>query len=240
VDCDGANGLVKLTPGEALRRGIYVPPGAATVPYAAYHPDDWGDRADWRPAGRLPMGADATENGGRIVRSIDGRQLGIRCFGFLADADGAPHVQGETDPYPGAYLSLTALVDPNYFPTDARRYVDAAAIPGWVLPGHSLASFGVGLGDFAVVEYGGRQIFALAYDVGSYTAPTAELSVHACDLLGIPSNPRTGGAAAGITITILPQSHTTYAPLEHPHPLDPDEISFYGRQAAIAAGLRNP
>lgn len=239
VDADGSNGLTTVSPEEAKRRGLYAPPGAERVPLCCYSPTDWGARSSWIPAGRLPLGMDAPENGGRILRNVAGEITGIKAWGFLMGADGKPHRQSDGDPAPGYYLSTTSLVDPAYPPTDARRYFDSASLCGWVTPGNSLADHGVGLGDFALVSYQGRSVWCQAFDSGNPGADAAELSVGACIALGINPDARRGGVTAGVDIVILPGSHSVYAPSERPYCLDALEIDFYGRQAGQAAGIGN-
>jgi hypothetical protein len=83
--------------------------------------------------------------------------------------DGNPVIQGSSDPFPGYYISTTALVDGNFPAKDPRRYVDATKIPYIVLPHNSLiGNTGVKKGDFAVVYYEKTQqlSFAIFADVG--------------------------------------------------------------------------
>lgn len=61
---------------------------------------------------------------------------GVRIFGFLTDASGAPIVQGDGDPLPGEAYITTTTVEVRSAPEGTqRRFVDAAAIPFIVLPG---------------------------------------------------------------------------------------------------------
>lgn len=128
-------------------------------------------------------------------------------------------------------------MDPAYPPTDACRCFDRASLCGWDLPGSTLASFGVGLGDFALVSYHGRSVWCQAFDVGNPGADAAELSVGTCIALGINPDARRGGMSARLGIVILPGSHTVYASSERPYCLDALEISFYGSQAGQAVDL---
>lgn len=98
------------------------------VPLVAYNRGDLGPRSLWAPEGRLPYGMNAQENGLRIICHLTGKVVGYRCFG----------VQGDDDPAPGAYLSTTSLTGRRYTLADPRRYIDSAALPGWVLPGHDM------------------------------------------------------------------------------------------------------
>ena len=182
VCADGANGLKSISSIEARARGIYVEPGQFEVPLVAYHPADSGSRMTWAPVGRDPIGLDAPEN--------------------MA----GPRILQMTGPGAGAYLSQTALVDGRYGERDPRRYFDSAAVPGWVIPRGAFAGTDVGLGDLAELSYEGRTVWAQAYDVGPADSAKLEISVEACTQLGIPNCARNGGAADGLSITILPGS----------------------------------
>lgn len=239
VDADGSNGLTRVSPDEAAARGLYVPPGAASIPLVAYHPDDLGPRSAWLPEGRrLPMGLDAPENGLRVLRDTTGQVIGYRCFGVVAGEDGQPHLQGAEDPCPGAYLSTTSLIDGRWPPTSPNRYFDSVSLPGFVMPGHDLDEFHVLIGDLALIEYQGAEIWAQCFDTGNAGATKIELSVGACDALGIPSNARSGGCSSGVKVTILPGSRAMYWDKGVVRPLSADQIQDAGRDAARAAGLR--
>ena len=177
VCADGANGLNRITAAEARARGLHVEPGQELVPLVAYHPDDEGPRRLWDHAD--PKGLDAPEN-------MTG-----------------PKVVQESGPGAGAYLSETALVDGRYQEGDPRRYFDSSQVAGWVIPGGMLRDRGVGLGDLASITYNGITIWAQAYDVGPPKSKLLELSVAACQQLGIDDCARNGGVTDGVTITIL-------------------------------------
>lgn len=51
----------------------------------------------------------------------------------LADWQGIPYIQGPDDPFPGYYVSTTALTDQTKASSDPARYVDASRIPYIVL-----------------------------------------------------------------------------------------------------------
>jgi len=225
VIADGANGLTRESEARAFQLGIYVEPGASSAPLAAYHPSDWGPRSSWRPAGRAPYGLDAPENGGSSPETG---------YGWLV-RDGRAYIQPPGAPAPGFYVSQTALVDGRYRDTDPRRYFDAAALPGFVLPGRDLDPYRVHLGDLALVEYNGRRIWAQAFDVGP-PGRMVELSIAACFALGIPDCARSGGTEEGVDITILPGSRKWFGGPPRPESLD--EINRAGRAAARGVGLR--
>lgn len=187
VCADGANGLTVISSTEARKRGLYVQPGDFEVPLVAYHPADMGSRSTWQPKGRDPIGLDAPEN-------MTG-----------------PELLQMTGPGAGAYLSQTALVDARYKETDARRYFDSAAVPGWVIPRGSFSGQDVALGDLASLSYGGVTIWAQAYDIGPADSDRVEISVEACRQLGIPSCARSGGTADGVDVVVLPGSRRMVA-----------------------------
>lgn len=98
----------------------------------AYHPDDIGI-GQLRYAGRPG-----------------------KWYGLATDRDGEPYIQTPDDPYPGYYVSTTALCDGRYQKSDRRRYIDSTSIPYIVLPRNinSMipdANLKVRLGDLAVV-----------------------------------------------------------------------------------------
>jgi hypothetical protein len=139
----------------------------------AYHPDNIG-RDDLRNAGSDGnWWALVTENG---------------------EPHGQPIVQGPNDPFPGYYISTTALVDNSKKRTDPGRYVDSSHIPFIVLP-PSLKRLGkASLGDFAAVI--NRKNDKLSYAIFADIGPKNKLgegSIALAEGLGIPSSPKTGG-----------------------------------------------
>lgn len=132
--------------------------------------------------------------------------------GIVTD-HGEPFVQGSDDPFPGFYVSQTALVDWSKEITDPARYVDASKIPYIVLPGELSHQFGARLGDFAVVVNMRRGIAANAIfaDIGTL----GEGSIALADALGIWSNAREGGTRGGILYLVYPGSGN-----RHPRTLD--------------------
>ena len=216
VCADGANGLRVISSIEARARGIYVEPGydpeRHMIPLVAYHPADSGSRMTWAPPGRDPIGLDAPENmtGPRILQM--------------------------TGPGAGAYLSQTALLDGRFGERDPRRYFDSSAVPGWVIPRGAFAGTDVGLGDLAELSYEGRTVWAQAYDVGPADSQKLEISVEACTQLGIPNCARKGGAADGLSITILPGSRRLTAEGGKVRPWTVDNVGRISEMAEAYAG----
>lgn len=91
-------------------------------------------------------------------------------WALAVDKNGNPFIQGSTDPYPGYYISTTALFDSGFVKQNPRRYVDSTKIPYIVLPGNGdfRKATGVKLGDFAVVYNTNNEklAFAIYADIG--------------------------------------------------------------------------
>ncbi len=124
--------------------------------------------------------------------------------GILQDKDGNPLVQGPGDPFPGYYISCTALADWTKAPNDPARYVDASKIPYIVLPGAMARELGAWPGDLAVVVnlWNGNYSYAILGDIGTL----GEGSIALADNLGISSDARHGGIWWGVSYLVFPGS----------------------------------
>jgi Fungal chitosanase of glycosyl hydrolase group 75 len=124
--------------------------------------------------------------------------------GIITDREGNPLVQGESDPFPGYYISCTSLSDQNKKLTDPTRYVDASKIPYVVLPNDLAERAGARLGDFAVVMNlrNGKSSYAIYADIGTM----GEGSIALADNLRIWSDARRGGQSDGILYLVFPGS----------------------------------
>ena len=124
--------------------------------------------------------------------------------GILEDHDGDPLVQGPSDPYPGYYISCTALADWSKPPHDPARFVNAAKIPYIVLPGDLARETGARPGDMAVVVniWNGEYSYAIFGDVGTL----GEGSIALANNLGISSDARHGGTWWGVLYLVFPGS----------------------------------
>jgi Fungal chitosanase of glycosyl hydrolase group 75 len=124
--------------------------------------------------------------------------------GLVANGEGVPLIQGPDDPFPGYYVSCTALTDRTKSQSDPARYVDASKIPYIVLPGDLAREAGARLGDFAVVTNtrNGKSSYAIFADIGTL----GEGSIALADNLGIWSNAREGGTRGGIIFEVFPGS----------------------------------
>ncbi len=127
--------------------------------------------------------------------------------GLAKDTDGEPFIQGPNDPFPGYYVSATALSDRSKQVSDPTRYVDASKIPFIVLPGGMARQMGARPGDFSVVlnRRNGKISYAIFGDVGP-SDRIGEGSVALAENLGIRSDARNGGARGGILYLVFPGS----------------------------------
>ena len=127
--------------------------------------------------------------------------------GLAKDANGDPLIQGPDDPFPGYYVSMTALADRSRPASDPLRYVDASKIPFIVLPGTMARGLGARLGDFAVVfnQRNGKSSYAIFGDVGP-SDRIGEGSIALAENLDIRSDARNGGARRGIVYLVFPGS----------------------------------
>ena len=127
-----------------------------------------------------------------------------RWEGLAKDGDGEPFIQGVNDPFPGYYVSSTALADHSKAVNDPARYVDASKIPFIVLPGGMARQIGARPGDFAVVfnQRNGKSSFAIYGDVGPADR-IGEGSVALAENLGIHSDARNGGAHRGVLYLVF-------------------------------------
>lgn len=116
-------------------------------------------------------------------------------WGIATTTAGAPFVQEETDPAPGFYVSTTSYERIAFARRDPRRYVDSETVPFIVVPAPLRKRVrGIVLGCDATVEdiETGKIVRAVVADFGPATH-LGEGSIALANLLGIPSDPRTGG-----------------------------------------------
>ena|ERR1700722_652674 len=124
--------------------------------------------------------------------------------GIVQDQDGSPFVQGPDDPFPGYYISCTALFDRTKRHNDPARFVDATQIPYVALPGDLAVRTGARLGDIVLVfsEQTGKYSFAIFADIGAL----GEGSIALAENLGIRSDARRGGSRGGVSYVVFPGS----------------------------------
>ena len=87
-------------------------------------------------------------------------------WALVTDENGAPVVQSEDDPFPGYYISKTALEDRTKDVSDPARYVNSDEVPYIVLP--SRMGLGAKLGDMGVAinKKTGEISYAIFADIG--------------------------------------------------------------------------
>lgn len=148
------------------------------------------------------------------------------------DDDGQPLIQGPDDPFPGFYISTTALSDHTKPATDPSRYVDATKIPYIVLPAGNNRQYGLRTGDFAFVanQRNGKTSFAIFADVGPPDS-IGEGSIALAENLGVRSSPRRGGTRDGILYVVFAGSGNR-------QPRTVDEINAEG--ARLLRGIGGP
>jgi hypothetical protein len=126
---------------------------------------------------------------------------------LVTNTKGRPVIQ-RTGPYRGYYVSTTSLQQQNIRdPRNPKKYMDATRIPYIALPPDFARTFGISLGDLAVVVNmeTGRSAYAIYADVGP-RGRIGEGSVALANKLGIPSNPRHDSAVNGVTYLVFPGS----------------------------------
>jgi len=152
----------------------------------AYHPSDDSKALDY------------LENGGEegnwwAVATDDGT------------LSGTPIIQGEGDPAPGFYVSMTSLSDPTKDRTKPERYVNSEKINYIVLP-PQLASL-VRLGDMAAVY--STKTKKLAYATFADVGPDDHLgegSIALAEALGLNSSAKSGGIDGGVRYLVFPST----------------------------------
>ena len=120
----------------------------------------------------------------------DGKWVGI-----VVDKYDRPLVQGANDPYPGFYISPTALYDPNFADTDPRCYVNSEIIPYYVMPQSLMDDYNMKVGDMGYVynQRTHKSCFAILADVGP-EGKLGEGSIALAQQIGIANvSPRDGG-----------------------------------------------
>jgi hypothetical protein len=129
-------------------------------------------------------------------------------WALAADENGNPFVQGQSDPAPGYYVSMTSLEnESNPNDADPNKYVNSEQISYIVLPKELYENSGARLGDFGVVYNTlnrkiGYAIFA-DVDGGFMGDNLGEGSIALANQLEIDSNPRTGGVEYPVMIYIV-------------------------------------
>lgn len=118
------------------------------------------------------------------------------------DGEGDPVIQEYPEPYPGYYVSSTALENPAFAFDKTGRYLDSRMVTFIALPGTPRLAR---LGDYAMLfnPASGDTSGALVGDVGP-NYQIGECSIATAKNLSVPSNPKTGGVSAGIITVLFP------------------------------------
>ena len=113
----------------------------------------------------------------------------------IATRNGAPIIQGPNDPYPGYYVSTTALQHRNFPLKDTQRYINSEKVPFIVVPSPLIRAVrGIVLGCKATVQNKfGTVVEGIVADIGP-AAHLGEVSIYMADKLGVSSNPKSGGS----------------------------------------------
>jgi len=129
-------------------------------------------------------------------------------YGIVTDSNGNPIIQGPNDPYPGFYVSPTALQDKSKNRTDPNRYVDSTKIRYISIPSNATKDFDVHLGDVALIHCRStnQAAAAIVADIGP-RYKYGEGSIALAKALGLPNSPKNGGTDHGITMIIFKQSN---------------------------------
>jgi hypothetical protein len=126
---------------------------------------------------------------------------------LVTDDKGRPVVQ-RSGRYRGYYVSTTSLEQRSVRDErNPKRYVDATKVPYIALPDDFATTFGIRLGDLALVvnQANGRSAYAVYADVGP-KGRIGEGSIALAKALGMPANPRHDGVAGDVTYLVFPGS----------------------------------
>jgi Fungal chitosanase of glycosyl hydrolase group 75 len=165
--------------------------------------------ADGNPAAYGPnnAGIDYTADGGNPTSGAPGAW-----WGGPVDLNHRAIVQKIYEPFPGFYVSGTALVNPAYPEESQYRYIDAGSIPFIVLPGNH--QNGAKLGDVCLCfnEDTGDNCYGIFADVGP-SSEIGEASMRMALALSLDDNPKNGGTSSKrITYLVFPGSVGTWKP----------------------------
>jgi hypothetical protein len=140
--------------------------------------------------------------------------------------NGKPVLQRKSDPFPGLFISTTALADTRFGERDVRRYVDATVIPYVSITGAAWAwaktARGLQKGDLVFVSLRRQSAFALLADIGG--SELGEGSIALAKLLGGAGNPRSETLPKHVVYVVFPGSGAG-------KPLTLDQINGMGRAA---------
>jgi Fungal chitosanase of glycosyl hydrolase group 75 len=115
-------------------------------------------------------------------------------WGIATSSSGTPHVQKDSDPAPGFYVSTTALEDHTLGASNPNRYVHSGKVPFFVLPSSPKFSPNQRLGDLAMFfnNDSGKYSWAIYADIGP-AKQIGEGSMALAAALGLSDSPKSGG-----------------------------------------------
>ena len=160
-----------------------------------------------RAYGPEDSGIDYTANGGN-----DEGGGSAAWWGGPVDSNGYPVKQAIYDPYPGMYVSGTALINPLYDEDSPYRYSDAESIPFIVLPGKH--NNGAKLGDvcFCYNTKTEDNCYGIYADIGP-SGKLGEASMRMASALKINNDPKHGGTESQvIAYLVFPGSVGKWSP----------------------------
>jgi hypothetical protein len=131
-------------------------------------------------------------------------------YGVVASND-QPVLQGPNDPYPGMYISTTALQDHSKNERDPARYVDSEKINYVSIASDLVKKYGIAMGDLAAVYYRNTNTLcsAVCADVGPRTK-YGEGSIALASQLGMNTSPKHGGCDDNVVTIIFLKSHSSW------------------------------
>lgn len=132
-------------------------------------------------------------------------------YGVITDSTGKPAIQGAGAPYPGMYISTTALQDHSKSLTDTERYVDAEKVNYISVASDLIKLYGIKMGDLAAVYYRNTNTLcsAVCADVGPKSS-YGEGSMALASQLGMKNSPKNGGANDNVVTVIFVNSVSSW------------------------------
>lgn len=130
-------------------------------------------------------------------------------YGVATDSSGNPIIQ--KSPYPGMYVSTTALQDHSKSVGDPARYVDSENVNYISVASDLIKLYGIRMGDVAAVYYRDTSTLcsAVCADVGP-RGKYGEGSIALASQLGMSSNPKHGGCNDNVVTVIFTNSHSSW------------------------------
>lgn len=145
----------------------------------AYHPNN--------------TGLDSLKAAGKPPRTGADDHCRWDWWGITTRPNGCPYVQTRSHPFPGYYVSTTALVDGRHAESDPARFVDANTVPYLVMPLGRYAPAQKGDYGYIIHRPSGRGVPVIFAELGPGDE-TGELSMEAARRLRLDPNPRNGGS----------------------------------------------